>query len=523
MVTQFPGAANWLSRDLPGYVKELSRVLNPHLDKLEHRYEKALQAAGINAPLRGLLRSITPLHACRMVQKRKPLDAFFQQVTATGTDLANRNVTPDELIRALQICDELIAAAFPDGVHECRRQQLNFCTMLALDRAYFDVRDAESQALHRLFHIEIESPHVDVLYRRFLELMTEMCGAEAAHLYFLDEANREWRLQASTARAASAKTQAMIPAARSSVQALSRAGVVSGKNRILDTGWERYATVWSIPVDKGVMQFAFSSERPLLPREGRMLISAAERCQAAAQKTRLLENIAQREEQLSKLAIRMLMVEENERRRISRELHDDAGQSLVVIRLQMEMIEQSLPPEAEARERLAEARDITEKTILDIRRLISDLSPAVLEHIGLGAALRQLVSRFRARYPCSIRLEVSDLPQLETNFQLVIYRLAQECFSNIAQHSQASAVNVFVSAADRSLRLHVQDNGTGFTVEEALSRRNCFGLAGIRERVAVLGGTVEITSTPAQPGQKRARKNGTRVSIELPIRQGNVS
>ena len=79
-----------------------------------------------------------------------------------------------------------------------------------------------------------------------------------------------------------------------------------------------------------------------------MLIAAGERIHAAAQKTRLLEDIALREERLSKLAIRMLMVEENERRRISRELHDDAGQSLVVIRLQMEMIEQSMPPGSEA-------------------------------------------------------------------------------------------------------------------------------------------------------------------------------
>ena len=102
------------------------------------------------------------------------------------------------------------------------------------------------------------------------------------------------------------------------------------------------------------------------------------------------------------------MVEENERKRISRELHDEAGQSLVVIRLQMEMIEQSLPPGSEERERLGEARDITEKTILDIRRLISDLSPAVLEQLGLGAALRQLVKRFSTRYPCRVRLDVGE-------------------------------------------------------------------------------------------------------------------
>jgi signal transduction histidine kinase len=213
------------------------------------------------------------------------------------------------------------------------------------------------------------------------------------------------------------------------------------------------------------------------------------------------------------------MVEENERRRISRELHDDPGQSLVVIRLQMELIEQLLVPNSEERERLAEARDITEKTILDIRRLISDLSPAVLEQLGLGAALRQLLNRFRNRYPSQTNLDVGQLPALDSNFQLVVYRLAQECLNNIAEHSQASTVNISVSADDRVLRLHVEDNGTGFDVEQALERKDAFGLIGIRERVAVLGGAVDFISTRKE-GQttKKRKKTGTVVRIQLPIR-----
>jgi signal transduction histidine kinase len=288
----------------------------------------------------------------------------------------------------------------------------------------------------------------------------------------------------------------------------------------LDKGWSaRYPCIWSAPfANCGVMQFGYTEERELLPREIEMLSAAGERCQSAAKKTRLLEDIALREEQLRKLAIRMLMVEENERRRISRELHDDAGQSLVVIRLQMEMIEQALPEGTEERERLAEARDITEKTILDLRRLIGDLSPAVLEQLGLGAALRQLAHRFRERYRSHVRLHVGHLPAMDSNFQLVIYRLAQECFSNIAEHSEAGTVNISLTAADRVLRLNVEDDGVGFDVESALDRKDCFGLVGIRERVAVLGGSVSITST-RKVGEKRAtrKKTGTVIEIELPI------
>jgi signal transduction histidine kinase len=351
--------------------------------------------------------------------------------------------------------------------------------------------------------------------------MAESCGAAAGHLFLLTDDGKHWQLVASTAKAASSKTLAIVPAPAASQHALLQAKRVTQKALVLDLGWQkRDRCVWSIPLGGGsVMQLAFDADRELLPRELEMLGAAAERCQTAAQKSRLLEGIALREEKLSKLAIRMLMVEENERRRMSRELHDDAGQSLVVIRLQMEMIEMTLPEGTEARERLAEARDITEQTILGLRRLISDLSPPVLEQLGLGAALRQLVNRFRERYPCQILLEAGQLPQMETNFQLVIYRLAQECFSNIYEHSEAQAVNVSITSADRVLRLRIEDDGVGFDVEAALDRKDCFGLVGIRERVAVLGGTISIVST-LKVGEKRStrKKTGTVIEIELPIR-----
>ena len=115
----------------------------------------------------------------------------------------------------------------------------------------------------------------------------------------------------------------------------------------------RYASCWSIPLaadgrTAGVMQFGFAKPYEWLPREQELLAAAAERCLMAAEKARLMEDLAQREEQVRRLAEHMLHVEEMERRRISRELHDEAGQSLLCIRLQMELIEQALP-ESESR------------------------------------------------------------------------------------------------------------------------------------------------------------------------------
>src|SRR5204862_1076330 len=161
---------------------------------------------------------------------------------------------------------------------------------------------------------------------------------------------------------------------------------------LLDATWQRrFSCCWSIPLaagghTAGVMRFGFAKTYEWRPREQELLAAAAERCLMAAEKARLVEDLAQREEQVRRLAEHMLHVEEIERRRISRELHDEAGQSMLCIRLQLEMIEHSIPDqEGEWRAKLQETRDLTERTILEIRRLIAALSPAVLQQLGLGA------------------------------------------------------------------------------------------------------------------------------------------
>jgi signal transduction histidine kinase len=518
--TPSAGSPEAPERGLIQQLRDLGKLLAPRLNSLENRFDSRLKQRGYDKRVRDTIQRVTPLAAARLLTGRKSLTVFLDAVQAAGRDLANLNMAPNQVTEALRECDEIIDSVSPNSRFGWAREQLAFCTILALNQAYHAVLEAESRAFYELFQIEVQYSNIDFLFRRFVESMAGISGAAAGHVFLLAEDGRNWTLKASTARAASPRTQVIVSAPVPVRRSLAKPHRVTKPASVLDEGWrDRYECVWSLPLTEGgVMQFAFKSGRDLLPRELEMLTAAGDRCQAAARRARLLEDIASREEQLSRLAIRMLMVEENERRRISRELHDDAGQSLVVIRLQMEMIEQALPPNTEERERLAEARDITEKTILDLRRLISDLSPAVLEQLGLGAALRQLTNRFRTRYPCAAQVHVGDLAPMTTNFQLVIYRLAQECLNNIAQHSQASAVNISLSMADRVLRLYVEDNGKGFQVEEALSRRDCFGLAGIRERVAVLGGIVSITSTPKRGQYVGTRKkSGTVVEIQLPI------
>jgi signal transduction histidine kinase len=316
----------------------------------------------------------------------------------------------------------------------------------------------------------------------------------------------------------------------------------NAKAPVLDKGWTHFPTCWSVPVVShgqftGALQFAFARPYEWLPREQELLTAAAERCMLAIEKTRLIVDLAQQQDQIRRLAERMLHVEEAERRRISRELHDQTGQDLLCIRLQLEMLEQELP-DGDKKSKLSGLRDLTERTILEIRRLIGALSPAVLEQLGLAAAVRQMANRFRQVHSSKIRLQMSRLGPIPKGLEVITYRLVQECLNNIAKHSFCSNVNISLSSADGKLRLCVEDDGVGFRVDEALQKQGSFGLAGIHERVALLGGHCEIDSRPVQPAgdpretrTKTARKagtkgfktvnmtgaSGTRIYVELPV------
>lgn len=384
-------------------------------------------------------------------------------------------------------------------------EQLHFCVLLTLNNAYYQVREQETQAYSELFRIELESRGLHELLRRFLTTLASLHHADSACLFFVDKQEQVLLPMAFVGEGNQTPPHLVEHDVRLNFELTKPFCLDHGSeeepNRILDRRTRgRYATSWSVPLLdgtrlRGVMQFRFRKAYEWLPREQELLEIAAERCLMAAEKARLMEDLAAREEQVRRLAERMLQVEEMERRRISRELHDEAGQSMLCIRLQLEMLEEGLSAEAEPyKRRLAETREVTERTILEIRRLIAALSPAVLEQLGLGAALRQLVSRFSRLSTARVKLALSRMGKVPKKTEVIVYRLVQECMNNVAKHSQASHVNISLETADGYLRLNVEDDGVGFDVEEALSRRDSFGLAGLRERVALLSGRFYIES-----------------------------
>jgi signal transduction histidine kinase len=171
------------------------------------------------------------------------------------------------------------------------------------------------------------------------------------------------------------------------------------------------------------------------------------------------------------------------------------------------MMERDAPPALRAR--LAESRGVAESAVLEIRRIVAALSPAVLERLGLRAALRHLAERFRkmdgAALQMRLKLATEPLPQ---GVQEVVYRVAQESLLNIAKHSRAKCVKLSLRAADLFIRLSVSDDGAGFRDGADVRKLTSFGLAGMRQRAALLGGTLAVES---------ALGKGVTVRLELPL------
>lgn len=558
--TVLAAAADVLSDQLREKLGELAKRLRPRSLQLEKRFVAALEAHRPGLPplderQSAALRAITPVAALQALGAGRPISEFFEQVEYNGRRLAKMHLPPGAVVDALEQYDRVLAEVLEVLVPDQRgnlswvREQLLFCVILTLNNAFYQVREAETKTFYELFRIELESRSLDAMLERFLITLSNFSNAARARVYLLDEDATVWTLGASVNRGKPQTKNpgkpswriANTPALRKELAATRCVMGEATGDCAPDAVWSgRGATLWSVPLTSGtqtwgVLQFSFPKDFEWLPRERELLAAAAERCWMAIEKARLVEGLAAREEQVRQLAEHMIHVEEAERRRISCELHDEAGQSMLCIRLQVEMLETSLPESMAAqREQLREVRQTTEHTILEIRRLIAALSPAVLEQLGLGAALRQLVNRFRQVSPARVKVILTDLETLSKKTEMIVYRLVQECFNNIAKHSEATAVNLSVSAADGYLKLIVDDNGIGFDVEEALARRDSYGISGMRERVALLGGTFQIERNPgasprrlqrssakAGPGRatraKKTSRPGTKIVIALPL------
>lgn len=211
--------------------------------------------------------------------------------------------------------------------------------------------------------------------------------------------------------------------------------------------------------------------------------------------------------ELRSLAVELLRVQEEERRRISRDLHDDINQRLALLSLELEALDQSLPMASQQSGRAVRAiQDRVVELSEDVRRLAYQLHPSILDDLGLPIALQRLVDDFTARTGMTGQFAnrgvLQSLPQ---DIATCLYRVAQESLGNIARHAQASTVSVELTRTGDALTIVITDDGVGF---DPLHVRNGLGLLSMKERVALVNGTLDITSTAGK---------GTHVCVRMPL------
>ncbi len=213
-------------------------------------------------------------------------------------------------------------------------------------------------------------------------------------------------------------------------------------------------------------------------------------------------------------------VDEQERKKLSRDLHDEVGADLVVLKLYIEMIALELRKEQVevARAKLEEALTLISHALESVRRLSLDLGPAILEQVGILPAVKLYCRHFAARTGISVEVKEGDLPEkVPASHQATLYRVLQGALSNVAKHARARNVSLSLGSVKRAVIIMViEDDGVGFDVVRQTSQ-GAFGLTAMRDRIQSLGGRLHIESraTRSQGG-----KTGTRIEIDLPVAPG---
>ena len=210
---------------------------------------------------------------------------------------------------------------------------------------------------------------------------------------------------------------------------------------------------------------------------------------------------------MQSLSNRLVEVQESERRKISRELHDEAGQALVSLRFGLRLLEREIGEGGNVTERLAELVGWTDAVIDGLHRLAADLRPATLDDLGLEAALRQFARSAAAKSGLAVRFKARGFTsdRLPTAVETALYRMVQEAMTNVVRHAHATRVDVLVERRGDRVTAMVEDDGVGFEPDQVL-RGDHIGLLGLKERAEALGGNLTVESAPGE---------GTTVVVEV--------
>ena len=248
----------------------------------------------------------------------------------------------------------------------------------------------------------------------------------------------------------------------------------------------------------GVVFVTTIDDRKFSERDLQLLNVVADRAAPAIERARLTESVRAGRERMESLSRRLLTMQEEERRRVAFELHDELGQLLTVIKMNI----------AASPGNAGEALDSVDTAMQTVRDLALDLRPPMLDDLGLAAALRWYADRFSHQTGIPVHVALEDVPGLDPGVAIAAFRVAQEALTNIARHALAKNAWVTLRSSNDSIDLMVRDDGAGFDVKaanERAARGSSLGLIGMQERVALAGGTISIESAPGGGANVRAQ------------------
>ena len=238
----------------------------------------------------------------------------------------------------------------------------------------------------------------------------------------------------------------------------------------------------------------------------------AEKSSIAVSNAELYENLVKREQELELLTGARVTAQEEERRRIAREIHDGLGQILTAVKFNLEILEDTLAGGSDERKRLEEVKNLLDNAMNEAREISYNLMPSVLDDFGLAPALQLFCEQFSTRRNIDVQFHAHGLARrLDPSIEIGLYRIAQEALNNVAKHAGATESTVQIIMHEEGIRMTIEDNGKGIAIRSQTVRRpgqEGMGLVSMRERAGSFNGILTIDSTPGK---------GTVVTAEIPL------
>lgn len=221
------------------------------------------------------------------------------------------------------------------------------------------------------------------------------------------------------------------------------------------------------------------------------------------------EQIEKSQKELKKLTAHLQTVREEERTLVAHELHDDIGQALSALKMDIYMLEKKLPKDQkDISGRIKDINDLLDKTIQTTRKIYSELRPALLEHFSIKEVIEDHLNTFKELTGISGESEIDqEVTELDEKYSIALFRIVQEALNNIKWHSQAKTVKIRLKKKKNQIEMIIKDNGVGIK-EDDLTKPNAFGTMGMKERAEFLGGSIEFNGLP---------EKGTTVTVKIPI------